>query len=203
MKTRRARVRVNKAAMADQVRLPPVTLGTRVPELIVFDLDDTVWFPELYMMCGAPWSKDELGRVTDVCGEELAVYPAAREALKMIHTYEAFEGTRVAVASRTNRAQWAREAMKLQVIAPGVTLQDVAGDLAEIYPGSKRKHLASLREKTGVPYHRMCFFDNEGINVEEVAQLGVTSVYCPGGMSQGAWEEGLRKYARRAEDTKG
>ena len=95
--------------------------------------------------------RDELGRVTDVCGEELAVYPAAREALKMIHTHEAFEGTRVAVASRTNRAQWAREAMKLQVIAPGVTLQDVAGDLAEIYPGSKRKHLASLREKTGVP----------------------------------------------------
>ena len=37
-----------------------------VPKLIIFDLDDTVWYPELYMMCGAPLSRDELGRVTDV-----------------------------------------------------------------------------------------------------------------------------------------
>ena len=48
--------------------------------MVCYDLDDTVWFPELYMMCGAPWSKDELGRVTDTCGTELRVYPAPSRA---------------------------------------------------------------------------------------------------------------------------
>jgi hypothetical protein len=44
----------------------------------------------------------------------------------------------------------------------------------------------------------MLFFDNERVNVEEVGQLGVTSVYCPGGMSQGAWEKGLETFAKNA-----
>ena len=45
----------------------------------------------------------------------------------------------------------------------------------------------------------MLFFDNEGINCEEVGQLGVCCVHCPGGMSQGAWEKGLSTYARAAD----
>ena len=44
----------------------------------------------------------------------------------------------------------------------------------------------------------MLFFDNERVNVTEVGQLGVVAVYCPGGMSQGAWEEGLETFADNA-----
>ena len=75
--------------MSEPVRLSPPT-SPDVPKLIIFDLDDTVWYPELYMMCGAPWTRDELGRVTDVCDEELSIYPAAREAIAMILRHEAF-----------------------------------------------------------------------------------------------------------------
>jgi magnesium-dependent phosphatase 1 len=50
-----------------------------------------------------------------------------------------------------------------------------------------------------VAYHEILFFDNESGNVREVGQLGVTSVFCPGGMSQGAWEEGLQTYAKNAK----
>lgn len=180
--------------MSEPVHLSP-PMSQDVPKLIIFDLDDTVWYPELYMMCGAPWTRDELGRVTDVCDEELSIYPAAREAIAMILRHEAFAGTRVAVASRTNRGRWALEAMDLLSVAPGLSLREAAGDLCEIYVGSKRRHFQALRDKTSVAYRHMLFFDNEGINCEEVGQLGVCCVHCPGGMSQGAWEKGLSTYA--------
>ena len=45
----------------------------------------------------------------------------------------------------------------------------------------------------------MLFFDNEKVNVTEVGQLGVVSIHCPGGMSQGAWEEGLGTFAENAK----
>jgi magnesium-dependent phosphatase 1 len=165
----------------------------------------------------------------------------------MLSTHEAFAETKVAVASRTNRAQWAYAAMELHAprsrysYAPNAdassdassvgttssgtispkkekhpsqtpkghiahpepkTLREVVGDLAEIYTGSKKAHFQNLREKTGMAYKDMLFFDNERVNVMEVGQLGVCSVYCPGGMSQGAWEEGLRTFADNASRRK-
>ena len=184
--------------MEEPCRLTPPAAGAPLPKLIVYDLDDTVWFPELYMMCGAPWQRDELGRVMDVAGEEIRIYPAARESMKMIQSHEAFAETRVAVASRTNRGKWAYEAMELLTVTGNTTLREVVGDLSEIFPGSKKAHFEKLRSKTKVAYHDTLFFDNEKINVTEVGQLGVTSIYCPGGMSQGAWEQGLDTFAKNA-----
>ena len=209
---RRARHPSTSEAMNTEVRLVPPPDGTPVPKLIVFDLDDTAWFPELYMMAGAPWQRDELGRVTDLSGEELRIYPAAREAIVMISTHEAFAECKIAFASRTNRAQWAFTAMELHVCRSNYkygtdkndstvksnnkTLREHAGDLTEIYTGSKKKHFENLKVKTKIQYHDMLFFDNERVNITEVGQLGVVSVYCPGGMSQGAWEEGLCTFAK-------
>ena len=84
------------------------------------------------------------------------------------------------------------------MLAPPKTLMYEDGAPAEIYTGSKKAHFQSLREKTGMPFSDMLFFDNERVNVTEVGQLGVVAVYCPGGMSQGAWEEGLETFADNA-----
>jgi magnesium-dependent phosphatase 1 len=67
----------------------------------------------------------------------------------------------------------------------------------EIYPGSKIAHFKRLRERTGVDYGDMLFFDNEGWNVREVERLGVVSVHCPQGLTRRAWEEGVRLFAER------
>ena len=202
-KTRRPRTFSFSPAMDEPCFIKPPPEGAALPRLVCYDLDDTVWFPELYMMCGAPWSKDELGRVTDTCGTELRVYPAASESIRMILDPDGpFQssgvGAEVAFASRTNRGKWAMEALDLLRLDEGTSLREAVGDLVEIFPGTKRKHFEALRNKSGVPYSQMLFFDNERINVEEVGQLGVTSIYCPGGMSQGAWEKGLETYARNA-----
>lgn len=68
----------------------------------------------------------------------------------------------------------------------------------EIYPGSKIAHFKRIRERTGVEYSEMLFFDNESWNVREVERLGVVCVYCPQGLTRAAWEEGVRKFAAAA-----
>lgn len=124
------------------------------------------------------------------------MYPAARESIRMVCEQEVFAGTRVAVASRTNRRQWARECMSLIDVYGGTTLEQACA-FSEIFPGGKKQHFEKLRKESGVPYSEMLFFDNERINVQEVSQLGVTCVYCPGGMSQEAWEKGLKQHASK------
>jgi magnesium-dependent phosphatase 1 len=69
----------------------------------------------------------------------------------------------------------------------------------EIYPGSKIAHFKRIRERTGIEYSEMLFFDNESWNVREVERLGVVCVYCPQGLTRAAWEEGVRKFAAAAE----
>ena len=88
------------------------------PKLIVYYLDDTIWFPELYMIAGAPFVKDPATKkTTDASGVEVRVYPAARASISLVDTHEAFSGTKIAVASRTHRGQWARTLMSMFDIA--------------------------------------------------------------------------------------
>jgi magnesium-dependent phosphatase 1 len=40
----------------------------------------------------------------------------------------------------------------------------------------------ALRGKTGIPYNKMFFFDDEYRNIEEVGRLGVKTVYVENGL---------------------
>ena len=168
--------------MSEPVHLSP-PMSQDVPKLIIFDLDDTVWYPELYMMCGAPWTRDELGRVTDVCDEELSIYPAAREAIAMILRHEAFAGTRVAVASRTNRGRWALRPWISCPSPPGCPPRprETSARYASGASGDTFRRSAAKQRRLS-PHMPSTTKES----TEEVGQLGVCCVHCPGGMSQGA-----------------
>jgi len=168
--------------------------GGEVPRLVVFDLDDTVWFPEMYMISGAPFTKED-GRVYDRRGTEVRVYPAAAAALELVHKDPRFGETKVAFASRSNKREWCFDCMRLLEVGSGLSILDTSSQ-TEIYSGSKRAHFAEIRKRSGVPFNEMLFFDNERLNITEVSQLGVTCLYTPGGMSEGFWAEGLDLYAR-------
>jgi magnesium-dependent phosphatase 1 len=175
-----------------------------LPGLVVYDLDDTVWFPELYMIAGAPFTKIHGNAVEDVMGDVVRVYAAARRSIAQVYTHDAFRrrGTKIAVASRTHRGKWARELMQMFEIIEdedgvSVSLADCA-PLVDIAAGTKTKHFQRLRERTGVAYGDMLFFDNERVNVDEVARMGVRCVHCPGGVSAEAHNRGLRLFV---EDT--
>jgi len=163
------------------------------PKLVVFDLDFTVWYPEMYELEGAPFKKcSRTGRVTDRDNEEVQIFDDMHEIFKALHTSDEFENTKVAVASSTTYPEWARECMRLLHVQDiDVALETVIHYRQAIYPRNKKVHFNELREASGIDFKDMLFFDNERYNIREVGELGVTCVYCPDGMSMEHWERGL------------
>lgn len=173
-----------------------------LPSLVVFDLDDTVWWPEMYMTAGNfHFEPPGSTRVVDRLGEELTIHPGARVAIEEMLNRPRWRraNAQIAFASRTDEPAWAMEAMRLLRVCTDprgrdVTLED-AVDHAEVYPvRSKTEQFHRLKEKSGVPFDEMLFFDNESRNVREVAALGVCCQYTPDGMTVEHWREGLAKY---------
>ena len=175
--------------------------GARGAALGGFDLDDTVWYPEMYMLSGAPFRRVSPAAVKDCRGEVVSVYPGARQAVAEILTAPEWvgRGTMVAYASRTECGEWAEECLRLLSVAgrggEEVSLWDAAA-YKEIYEGSKVQHFAALHEKTGLDYGDMLFFDNERWNITEVGRLGVKCVYTPGGMTDAHWTEGVEMFSK-------
>jgi len=140
--------------------------------LFVFDLDFTLW------NCGGTYCDNSLppykidgGKILDTAGSEMNLYP------DVIHILEELfhSGTKMAVASRTTQPLWAEDLMKLLGIDPYFQYR-------EIYPGSKIRHFKSLREKTGFPFERMIFFDDDPLNIQEVTTLGVNCILVNNGL---------------------
>ena len=105
---------------------------------------------------------------------------------------QAGEPLLVGVASRSDEPAWARECLNKFMVAEGVSMMDVVGEeLCEIYTGSKRQHFAALQQKTGIPYSRMCFFDDDTANIRDVSTLGVHCVYTPSGVTRKLFLQGV------------
>uniref|UniRef100_A0A2D4FP24 Magnesium-dependent phosphatase 1 n=1 Tax=Micrurus corallinus TaxID=54390 RepID=A0A2D4FP24_MICCO len=66
----------------------------------------------------------------------------------------------------------------------------------EIYPGSKTTHFQRLNQQSGIPFHRMLFFDDESRNIRDVGMLGVVCVPVPTGMTLSLLKEGLASFAQ-------
>ena len=75
--------------------------------------------------------------------------------------------------------------------------------VAEMYPiHHKKAHFSKIREKTGIAFSRMLFFDdcNWSDNVGEVmaACPGVVGMRTPDGLTVAKWEAGLAAFAQAA-----
>jgi len=193
--------------------MPPLPPNNRMLRLVVFDLDYTVWQPEMYQLYNGPRlvpaPKNLSARVlneaaTNVEGEILVdkdktpirVFEGASYALQEINRLRS-EGhdIRAAVASRTDEPDWAHICMKHLLLSDGTTLKDCFDDRIVIDCWkSKTHHLTRLQQQTGVALEEMCFFDNEHWNIECVRKIGVHSVYTPDGMTRGAWKEALKAF---------
>jgi hypothetical protein len=57
----------------------------RVPSLVAFDLDDTLWSPEMWLCSGPPW-KTQAGRVYDRSGTEIELIGASQRVLHELAT---------------------------------------------------------------------------------------------------------------------
>ena len=143
------------------------------PKLVVFDLDFTLW-DAAGTWCDhlSPPFKIRSGRIFDSRGSELKLYPGTIDILEELK-YEHFD---LGIASRTNEPDWARELLDL------LNVRDYFG-YEEIYPGSKVTHFKRLRNKSGLNYEDMIFFDDEQRNITEVGDLGVNCILVKNGIS--------------------
>lgn len=180
------RKRNAEVAPLPQADLP---IGCSKPKLVVFDLDNTLWSPELYQLKRTPKAE-----------RDIWLFDGARAALHELTTQaQKWGDTRVAIASRTNQVEWAKALLTKFEVVPGVTMDNLVA-YAEIFPGSKRKHFQNLKRDSGVPFSDMIFFDDSTMNTREMETMGILCVHCPRGLTFQHWEMGLQEFARMKEE---
>lgn len=140
--------------------------------LIVFDLDFTLWnCGDTYCDHTRPPYSERNGRIYDSAGFEMRLYPETIILLQELARLE----IPIAIASRTGASDQAKELLDLFGIGHYFTG-------IEMYPGSKIPHFRSLREKTGIAFNSMHFFDDEYRNIEDARSLGVNAYYVEDGI---------------------
>ncbi|KAJ7060483.1 magnesium-dependent phosphatase-1 [Mycena amicta] len=169
---------------------------SRLPKLVAFDLDHTLWDLWIDTATG-PLRRTKTNTVVDRHGTEVAFYGDVGGIIRRLRR----EGVFVAACSRTHAIDLAREALSLIRIPPGnddeSSIEEQPAielfDNLQIYPGSKIAHFRALQDKTGIPYEEMLFFDDESRN-REVERLGVTFYLTPDGVSNGVFEAGVKTW---------
>ena len=171
---------------------------SKLPKVLVFDLDGCVWDPEMYELWGgggAPFKNRSDGNLQDRGGTIVRLLGDVKNIMKEFKTDPKWSESVVAVASSCDEPTWARECIKKFPISPELKLSDVFDpDNIEIYKRNKAKHLQNISKQTGVDLKDMIFFDNQYGNCQDVAGVGVTVVYTPEGVTRKAFDEGLAQF---------
>lgn len=170
------------------------TANKMLPSLVVFDLDNTLWTPELYQLRTL-----ERANQYPVAHKDVKLFPAAKEIIQQVKNDRNgggeghFAKTKFAVASRTKSVEWAHH------LLDQFDLRDFF-DYIEIFPGDKIQHFTNIQRNSGIAYSDMIFFDDarDGRygNCEPVSvRLGVLSVHCPNGLYElSIWKNALQHY---------
>ncbi|KAI9430347.1 magnesium-dependent phosphatase-1 [Lactarius indigo] len=173
----------------------------RLPKLIAFDLDYTLWplWIDTHISSSLKRDGDTLNEVHDKYGDIVAFYD---DVPQILHRLRA-AGVVIAACSRTTASALARQALSLLLVPPkagdnGSRVMPATQffDQKEIYPGSKIAHFKQLHKKTGISYSEMLFFDDELRN-KEVESLGVTFQLVPRGLDNATFEKGLASWRSR------
>ncbi|GKY91946.1 hypothetical protein MPSEU_000166200 [Mayamaea pseudoterrestris] len=187
--------------------------------LVIFDLDHTIWRPEMCDLTAAPQLKPAPSNLSPTAlkegrtikeghflmiGEDacMQVFEGASIALSEINRWKR-EGRNIqaAAASKSDVPNWARICLDYLVVDDGTVLAECFPDeLVELYKANKEEHLQRLQEKTGVAYSDMAFFDDERhkniVRIENELPH-VKTYYVPHGMTREAWEEAKTEFGMK------
>ena len=169
----------------------------RLPRLVAFDLDGTVWTPDMYELWGggSPFTVDSSrNELRDRAGVRVRLLGAIDSILHELHTDPKWADTRVVWVSCTDEPSWAAECLRLFNTTGGTPIGQVAHN-EQIFKANKKVHFERLRKQyPDIAFEQMLFFDNERGNIVNVEQLGVKCVYCPEGMTADVWQRGLAMF---------
>ena len=193
------------------------------PALVVWDMDDCLWSPEMFTLSEMPSEGvrgDLNGRGEGVVGvrsgsDVIRLFPDALRVLQEFWDGE-HDPTRLAVASSADTpfaASIAQAALDMLEIVPGVTLRDVLcrghpegltdhiriGRTPPLSSDKSKTHFPLIREATGIEYDGMLFFDDSNWS----DHCAIVSRNCPGvvaqrtprGLQYSEFVTGLKKFA--------
>ena len=200
-----------------------------LPSMIVFDLDDCIWTPEMHELSGKPsvpveGPLDPLEPTTSDLGtigmrvrsrrgmwdgnedECVMLYDGARLALRELALNPIYRGIKLAAASSSLEPTYSHACLRGIEVMPGLTLRDMfsydqIGRTGKLTP-RKTSHFRELHKESGVPYEEMLFFDdcNWGDHCADVTRAyGVVSQRTPSGMRLEEFHRGLDKYRKESE----
>jgi len=153
-----------------------------LPTMIVFDLDDCLWRPEMYTLRSKPsipiegdldpdWKK--LGKPREVGtvgmkvphGPTVRLFVGARLALRELALNPRYRGIILGAASSSEEPEFSRVCLESIEVLPGLTLRqmiayDQIGRTGDLTP-RKTTHFKLLQRDSGVEYEEMLFFDGE------------------------------------------
>ncbi|KPA81096.1 hypothetical protein ABB37_04453 [Leptomonas pyrrhocoris] len=185
-----------------------------LPRVIVFDLDGTLWNPEMYQLWGgAPFKphRTDPSIMIDRQGTEVRLIGESRPVLQTLTVDPRWSRTYLALSSTCDVPQWAAELLEKFTFTnregKEVPMGSLFDDRIEVYKANKAKQHQTILKKvqdidpTVTEFAQMLFFDNQTDNVHYVSRLGVPSFYCPDGMTPGTFERGLAMW-RKAQKSK-
>ncbi|XP_006012405.1 magnesium-dependent phosphatase 1 [Latimeria chalumnae] len=158
------------------------------PRLVVFDLDYTLWPFWVDTHVDPPFHMASNDKVVDQAGRHIKLYKEVPDILKSVQA----EGMAVAAASRTGETKGANQLLELFNLNQYFSYK-------EIYPGSKVTHFQRIKERSGITFQEMIFFDDESRNIMDVSKLGVTCVLVHDGMSMKVLKDGLEQFTRQQQ----
>lgn len=195
-----------------------------LPLLVVFDLDQCLWSPEMYTLSVVPQTScAQIGALGEhgegVVGvrsgrEVVSLFPGALKILQDFYL-DKYPGMRIAAASSADTplaARIGKASMGILEVLPGVTMREVFAkgwedgfegniQIGRTPPLSSDKastHFPILRQATGVEYEGMLFFYDclwgDHCGKVEKNCPGVVAVRTPDGLSEKEWMQGLRAY---------
>ncbi|XP_073973132.1 magnesium-dependent phosphatase 1-like isoform X1 [Rhodnius prolixus] len=157
----------------------------KIPKLVVFDLDYTLWPFWVDTHVNPPFRKTN-GKIVDTSGTTIKFYPEVPQVLQKLTEMN----VPIGVASRTSEIQGAEQLCELFDWNKYFKYK-------EIYPGSKVAHFNQFKKYTDFEFEDMLFFDDEHRNIKDLTKLNVTSILVKNGMTMKALEEGLQVFANK------
>ncbi|KAL0454349.1 UNVERIFIED_CONTAM: Magnesium-dependent phosphatase 1 [Sesamum latifolium] len=143
-----------------------------LPRLVVFDLDYTLW--PFYCEC---LSKHDMP----------SLYPHAKGILYALKD----KGIDIAIASRSPTSDIANTFFEKLGLKSLFVAQEIFSSWTH-----KTDHFQKIKQRTGVPYTEMLFFDDEDRNINAVSKMGVTSILVDDGVNLEAFRQGLSKFSQ-------
>ena len=158
--------------------------GKTLPELVVFDLDETLWPFWCISKVKKPIKKcEKTGHVKGSDGKIVSLYQGAYDIIHSLHNH----GLTLGIASKTPVEDFATE------VLAALNIKDYFS-YAVMKPRSKTYHFEELRKQSAIDFKDMLFFDDNHGNIYDANTMGVTSIYIEDGLTLQHVLDGLTKF---------